>query len=219
MTISVLVVDDHAVLGKGLSMLLNSQEDIEVCAQVGRASEALESCRNQQPDVVLLDLSLPDKQGHEIIQDLKDCCNAKVLALTMHEDEAYFKRVIEAGGDGYILKKAADDELISAIRSVYQGELVVDKAFTKILINYYKNQDGKVRSDHKHDLSDREKEVLQLIALGHTNKEIAEKLYISIKTVETHIARIKDKLDLKRRSELVRYAMRNKYISTNSELD
>lgn len=217
MTISVLVVDDHAVLGKGLSMLLNSQEDMEVCAQVGSAKEAIENCQIHSPDVVLLDLSLPDRQGHEIIPELKNFCNSKVLALTMHEDEAYFKRVIDAGGDGYILKKAADDELISAIRSVHEGELVVDKAFTKILINYYRNPDGKEKTEQKHELSGREQEVLQLIALGHTNKEIANKLFISIKTVETHIARIKDKLDLNRRSELVRYAMRNEYINIDGE--
>ncbi|ACB84243.1 response regulator transcription factor [Natranaerobius thermophilus] len=214
MTISVLVVDDHAVLGKGLSMLLNSQDDMEVCGQVGTAKEALDTCKEKCPDVVLLDLSLPDKQGHEIIKELKESCSARVLALTMHEDEAYFKRVVEAGGDGYILKKAADDELISAIRSVYQGEVIVDKTFTKLLIDYYRNPDKQSGTEKNYDLSDREKEVLQLIALGYTNKEIAEKLYISIKTVETHIARIKEKLGLNRRSELVRYAMRNNIIST-----
>lgn len=212
MAISVLIVDDHAVLGKGLSMLLNAQEDMEVCGQAGTAKEALKMCQEKDPQVILLDLSLPDQQGHEIIPELKKCCDAKILALTMHEDEEYFKRVIQAGGDGYILKKAADDELTSAIRSVYQGEIIVDKAFTQVLIDFYKNQGKKSTRSDKQALSQREKQVLRLIALGHTNQEAADELFISIKTVETHIARIKEKIGLSRRSEMVHYAIKNNLI-------
>ncbi len=209
MTISVLIVDDHAVLGKGLSMLLSAQEDMEVCGQAETAAKALQLCQEKCPDVILLDLSLPDKQGHEVIPELKKCCTSKILALTMHEDEEYFKRVIQAGGDGYILKKAADDELTSAIRSIYQGEIYVDKAFTQVLIDFYKNQGKQTSTHEKQTLSQREKQVLKLIAQGYTNQEIADTLFISIKTVETHIARTKEKIGVNRRSEMVHYAIKN----------
>jgi len=219
MSISVLIVDDHAVLGKGLSMLLNSQDDMQVCGQANTASEAIEICGKVCPDVVLLDLSLPDKPGHAIIEDIKSQCNTKVLALTMHEDEAYFRRVIEAGGDGYILKKAADNELLSAIRAIHQGEMVVDQAFTKTLINHYRGQSKTNNRTGNQALSKREQEVLKLIVHGHTNREVGDQLYISIKTVETHIARIKEKLGFNRRSELVKYAIRSGYISPDNPDD
>lgn len=206
--IGVMLVDDHAVLRGGLKLLINSQQDMQVVADTGNSVEAAALCRQCRPDIVLLDLSLPGESGLQLLEKLKGLCpEVKVLVLTMHEDEAYLSEVMRLGGNGYILKKAADVELLSAIRAVYRGEMVVDPALTQLLLQrlYRREQDRGVQQ--RDDLTAREREVLQLVALGYTNRQIADKLVISVKTVETHKANIKEKLNLYRRSELVRYAM------------
>ncbi len=205
--IKILLVDDHVVLRKGLRLILEGQEGIRVLGEAEKGQEAIDKCCTLKPDVILLDISLPDKSGLEVLKELKKKCPfTKVLILTMHEDEVYLKDAMQSGVDGYILKKAADTELVSAIRAVVRGEMVVDPALTKNLFkSLYQQNEPK---GEKQPLTPREKEVLRLVALGYTNQEIADDLIISIKTVETHKFNFKEKLGLKRRSDLVRFAIR-----------
>lgn len=200
-----LVIDDHAVLRCGLNLLLNLQSDMTVVGETGRGSDAVSLCDALHPDVVLLDLSLPDLNGFDVLEQLKECCLPKVLVLTMYEDEAYAREVFKRHGNGYILKNAADTQLLSAIRAVCQGQTVVDPALTDVLMTSTRRSDDQELAHQ--GLSPREQEVLRLIALGYTNQQIASELVISIKTVESHKAHVKEKLNMSRRSDLVRYAM------------
>jgi len=208
--ISIFIVDDHAILRTGLKLLLHAQDDMEVIGETGSGREALQLVPELHPRVVLLDLSLEDMNGLEILEELKRITpEVKVLVLTMHDNESYLHRVLENGGDGYILKKAADIELLTAIRAVHRNEIFLDSSLTKTVLkslyNGYRKEQAE--SDSKELLSVREKEVLKLVALGHTNKQIAEKLLVSIKTVESHKARLREKLNMHYRSDLVKYAM------------
>lgn len=208
--ISILIVDDHAVLRTGLKLLLHSQDDMEIIGETGSGKEAVKMAADLKPRVVLLDLSLDDMNGLDILTALKNISpSIKVLVLTMHDDEGYLHTVLESGGDGYILKKAADIELLTAIRAVHRNEIFLDpsltKAVLKSLYNGYRKEQND--SDTKELLSNRENEVLKLVALGYTNKQIADKLVVSIKTVESHKARIREKLNMNYRSDLVKYAI------------
>ncbi len=208
--ITIFIVDDHAILRTGLKLLLNTQDDMEVIGETGSGREALQRVSDLQPRVVLLDLSLEDMNGLEILEELKRMTpEVKVLVLTMHDNENYLHQALENGGDGYILKKAADIELLTAIRAVHRNEIYLDPFLTKtVLKNLYNGyRKEQAESDSKELLSVREKEVLKLVALGHTNKQIAEKLLVSIKTVESHKARLREKLNMHYRSDLVKYAM------------
>jgi len=208
--ITIFIVDDHAILRTGLKLFLNAQDDMEVIGETGSGREALQRVSELQPRVVLLDLSLEDMNGLEILEELKQMTpEVKVLVLTMHDNERYLHQVLENGGDGYILKKAADIELLTAIRAVHRNEIFLDPSLTKTVLkslyNGYRKE--QTESDSKELLSIREKEVLKLVALGNTNKQIAEKLLVSIKTVESHKARLREKLNMHYRSDLVKYAM------------
>ncbi len=208
--INILIVDDHAVLRAGLKLLLNAQHDMEVIGETGSGREALQRVSELQPRVVLLDLSLEDMNGLEILPELKGMIpEVKVLILTMHDNQDYLHQALERGGDGYILKKAADIELLTAIRAVHRNEVYLDPSLTKAVLNSLYNgyRQEQSEGDSKELLSGREKEVLRLVALGHTNKQIAEKLLVSIKTVESHKARIREKLNMNFRSDLVKYAI------------
>ena len=211
------LIDDHAVLRAGLRMLLDSQTDMHVVGDAADGEEALRVCRELHPDVVLMDISMPGLGGIEATKILKrECPQIKVLVLTMHEDEAYFNQVLRAGGSGYVLKRAADTELLSAIRAVHRGDVFLHPSVAKVLVEQMLQTQGPVQPRGTREtasgLSEREKEVLRLIALGHTNQEIADVLYLSVKTVETHKARIMIKLGTRTRSELVRYAMQHNLI-------
>ena len=209
--ISILIVDDHTILRIGIRLLLDNQQDMEIVGETGSGLDALELARELKPRVILLDISLDDVNGLDILRELKNVDeNIRVLVLTMHEDESFLLQTLNRGGDGYILKKAADLELISAIRAVNRNEVYIDPPLTKsVLRNIYGPSD---KGSHKKDreeqpLSNREKEVLKLVAMGYTNKQIANKLLLSIKTIESHKARIKEKLNLSFRSDLVKYAI------------
>lgn len=211
--ISILLVDDHAVLRTGLKLLLDSQKDMEIIGETGSGQEALKLAEELKPRVILLDLSLDDINGLDILSQLKAVDPyIKVLVLTMHDDESYLHKVLESGGDGYILKKAADIELITAIRAVNRDEIFLDPSLTRaVLRSIYNGHRKKPANSESNEeiLSNREKEVLKYVALGYTNKQIAEKLVVSIKTIESHKARIREKLNLSYRSDLVRYAIEN----------
>ena len=210
--ISILLVDDHAILRTGLKLLLGSQQDMEIIGETGSGMEAVKLAAELKPRVILLDLSLDDMNGLEILSELKSIDPyIKVLVLTVHDDENYLHKVLEAGGDGYILKKAADIELISAIRAVNRDEVFLDPSLTRaVLRSIYSNHHRESPGSEKRDeevLSNREKEVLKFVALGYTNKQIAEQLVVSIKTIESHKARIREKVNVSHRSDLVKYAI------------
>jgi two-component system response regulator NreC len=201
----ILIVDDHAVVRSGLSMLVNAEKDLEVVGEAGSAREAIFEARSAKPDVVLMDVMMPDQSGIEVVPKLlHELPEAKVLVLSMQDDPRYVREAFEAGASGYVLKEAADTELVAAIREVARGGRYVHPELGARLVAAETAERRRAEED---PLSDREREVLRLLALGHTNQEIAKELYISVRTAETHRAHIMQKLRLSSRAELVRYAL------------
>lgn len=210
--IRLLICDDHAVVRSGLAMLLNGRNEIEVIGEASEGDEAIRMSQERQPDVVLMDLSMPHgKDGMTASAELKKLMpDTAILILTMHDDEEYLFRAIQAGASGYILKNAPHDELVSAIRTVAEGEAYLYPSATKRLMGEYmaRLKDGGEAAGPYETLSEREKEILSWLAKGYTNKEIAESLFISVKTVETHKSHLMDKLGLKSRPELIKFALK-----------
>ena len=205
MSVRVLIVDDHAVVRAGLAMLVNAEDDLEAVGEAGSAREAVFEARSTKPDVVLMDVMMPDQSGLEVVpQLLKEHPEAKVLVLSMQDDPRYVREAFEAGASGYVLKEAADAELVAAIREIGGGGRYVHPELGARLVAAETAERRRAEED---PLSDREREVLRLLALGHTNQEIAKELYISVRTAETHRAHIMQKLRLSSRAELVRYAL------------
>lgn len=208
--IRVLLADDHTILRAGLRMLLDAQPDIEVVGEASDGKQALAEALRLQPDLVLMDITMPEMNGIEATRQIKRALDAtRVLILTMHENEEYLFQVLRAGASGYILKEAAGTELISAIRIVFSGRFYMSPSAQSMMVGDYLQR---VRSGEERDsysaLTEREREILKLVAEGHTNNQIAERLFISPKTVDTHRTHIMDKLNLHSRAELVKYAMR-----------
>jgi two-component system response regulator NreC len=205
MTIRVLVVDDHAVVRAGLRRVLDAEPDIETVAEAPNAERAVFEAIESRPDVVLMDVVMPGKSGIEALPGLFQAVpDAKVLVLSMQDDPRYVREAFDAGASGYVLKEAADTEVVAAVRAVAAGERYVHPALGARLIAAEAEERKRAEAD---PLSDREREVLRLLALGHTNQEIAQMLYISVRTAETHRAHIMQKLRLSNRAELVRYAI------------
>lgn len=201
--IRVMLVDDHAVLRAGLRMLINSQPDLEIVGEAASTKEALPLIRQLRPDVVSLDLSMPGGGGMGLLEQLKDAnLPTRVLILTMHDDPAYFRSAVAAGAAGYVVKTAADSELLTAIRAVHGGRLFISMPNGGSEALLRAEQDSTTNT-----LSEREQQVLQMLAEGHTNKEIGVKLDLSVKTIETYRARIATKLQLRTRADIVRYAL------------
>ncbi|HEY5160349.1 MAG TPA: response regulator transcription factor [Gaiellaceae bacterium] len=203
--IRVLIVDDHAVVRAGLRHVLDSAPDIETISEAGDGREAVFEARSRKPDVILVDVVMPGKSGIEVTPELiKESPSSKVLVLSMQDDPSYVREAFAAGASGYVLKEAAGAELITAVREVARGGRYVHPELGARLIE----AEAKALKEAELDpLSEREREVLRLLALGHTNQEIAKKLYISVRTAETHRAHIMQKLRLSTRAELVRYAL------------
>jgi two-component system response regulator NreC len=209
--IRLLLADDHAVLRSGLRMLLDVQPDMEVVGEAANGVEAVREALASRPDVVLMDVAMSGEGGLEATRRIKQRApEIKVLVLSMYDDESYLRRALEAGASGYALKRAADTDLLSAIRAVARDEVYLHPALTRVLVTDLLGHDpstrGAARADEPH-LSDREVEVLRLVALGHTNQEIADSLYLSVKTVESYKGRLMEKLGLRGRAALVRYAV------------
>jgi two-component system response regulator NreC len=205
MTIRVVVVDDHAVVRSGLRHVLDSAEGIEVVGEAGDSQHAIFEARAKKPDVILMDIVMPGRSGIETIPDvLKEAPEGKVLILSMQDDPNYVRDAFAAGASGYILKEAADTDLVSAIREVAAGGRYVHPTLGARMVSAEAEERKRADAD---PLSDRERDVLRLLALGHTNQEIAGTLYISVRTAETHRAHIMQKLQLRTRAELVRYAI------------
>jgi two-component system, NarL family, response regulator NreC len=203
--IRVLIVDDHPVVRSGLRRVLESVADIEVVVEAGDAKQAVFETRAQKPDIILMDVVMPGASGIEAIPDvLHDAPDAKVLILSMQDDPNYVRQAFAAGAAGYVLKEAADTDLVAAVREVAAGGRYVHPTLGALIVA----ADAEERERAEQDpLSDRERDVLHLLALGHTNQEISDKLFISVRTAETHRAHIMQKLRLSTRAELVRYAL------------
>lgn len=215
MTIRLLLIDDHAVVRSGLRMLLESEPDMEIVGEGGTAREALEAVARLTPDLALMDIGLPDMSGIEVTQKIKaGWPQVAVVALTIHEDEEYFFKMLQAGASGYVPKRAAPEELLTAIRTAASGEVYLYPSLAKLLVKDYvsggKEQTGLGALD---DLTDRENEVLAHLADGASNQEIADVLSISPKTVARHRENLMRKLNLHSRTELVKYAIRKGIIN------
>lgn len=211
MTIRVLICDDHMMVRQGVRMVLQSEPDLELVGEAGSGEEAIQLAASLQPDVVIMDISLPDMSGIEVTKRIKKLVSdAHVIGLTMHEEEPYVLELLKAGADGYIVKRSAAADLVSAIRAVMQGHAILDPAITRAVVSGYVSRPSPPSGElaEPSPLTPRELEILILVAEGNTNAEIARKLYISEKTVQTHRSNILDKLNIHDRTELVRYAIR-----------
>ncbi len=218
MNVKIVIADDHAVVRTGFSMILNYQEDMEVVATAADGVEAYQKVLEYKPDVLILDLSMPPGESGLVATSKisESFPETKILILTMYDGEEYLFHVLKSGAKGYILKNAPDEQLILAVRTVYKGETYVDMKMTTSLVNEFINQSHQEEVSYSSDpfkiLSKRELEILPLIAKGYGNKDIAEKLFVSVKTVEAHKTHIMNKLNLKSKPELVEYALKKKLL-------
>ena len=208
----VFLADDHGIVREGLKALINSQAGMEVVGEAADGRTACARAREMRPDVVVMDVSMPELNGVQATRELRSQCpDVKVLALTVHEERSYLRDLIEAGASGYVLKRSAAEDLVHAVQVVARGDVYLDPSVTAAVV-------GKLARAHPPsdrstlDLSDRETEVLQLIAQGHSNREIAGRLKISVKTVETYKARSMEKLGLKGRADIVRLALQKGWL-------
>jgi DNA-binding NarL/FixJ family response regulator len=205
--IRVVIVDDHALVRSGLRLLLDKEEGIDVVAEAGTADEGVRAARLEKPDVILLDVVMPGRSGISAAEEIIEASKGgRVLVLSMQDDPSYVREAFAAGATGYMLKEAADAELVQAVREVAGGGRYVHPTLGARLAQAEVEAARRAAND---PLSDREREVLRLLALGHTNQEIAKTLFISVRTAETHRAHIMQKLGLSTRAELVRYALAN----------
>lgn len=218
--IRVVLADDHVMLRSGLKLLLNGQMDIEVVGEASDGAEAVSKTAELKPDVLLLDITMPNMGGIDALRTIKEKRpSMSILILTMHENEAYLLEALKVGASGYILKKAADNELMSAIRAVYSGEVFIPSSLTRSVVEEMVSGSvsrGESVDNDQEQLSPREFEVLTLVAQGYTNQQIADRLYLSVKTVETYKARLMEKLNLGSRVELVRYALQHGFLSKDN---
>jgi two-component system response regulator NreC len=206
----VLIAEDHAIVREGIRRLLSAEPDIEVVGEAGDGEVAVDLAQSLRPDVVCLDVSMPRLNGMEATRRIKSLMpDVGIVILTMHEDEAYFYELVKAGASGYVLKRASARDLVDAVRAVASGHTFLHPVVARRLVTEFENraarEDDRARFD---GLTERERQVVRLIANGKTNREIAEILHISVKTVETHRTHIMEKLDLHDRAHLVRYAVR-----------
>jgi two-component system response regulator NreC len=209
MTIRLLLVDDHAVVRSGLRMMLDNEGDAEIVGEASSAAEAIEAAIRLKPNVILMDIGLPDLSGIDATREIKKRTpDVAIVALTIHEDEEYFFKMLEAGASGYVPKRAAPEELLTAIRAAATGQVYLYPSLAKLLVRDYLDGGRASTGQPSSDLTDREQEVLTYLAEGASNEEIAAALVISPKTVSRHRENIMHKLNLHSRSELVRYAIR-----------
>lgn len=208
--IRILLADDHTILRAGLKMMLNAQPDMEIVGEAQDGRQSIAEAQRLQPDVVLMDITMPDINGIEATKQIKKLLpDTRVLVLTMHEHDEYVFQALRAGASGYMLKEAAATDLITALRVIQSGQFYLSPTAQSVMVGDYLQR---VRAGEEKDsyssLTEREREILKLVAEGHTNNQIAERLVISPKTVDTHRTHIMDKLNLHSRAELVKYAMR-----------
>jgi DNA-binding NarL/FixJ family response regulator len=216
-TIRIIIADDHAVLRAGLKALLQCYSEFEVIGEAGTGAEAVSLVSKRDPDVLILDLSMPDMNGFDCIKEIRSRNLAcPILVLTMYDDDEFVKEVMSSGANGYVLKRSADTELMEAIKRISEGKRYLNESISQKLIDTLLKKPNEERdaNDPYTMLSGREREVLRYLAQGYTNTEIAEKLFISPKTVDTYRSRIMKKLSLRKKSELVNYAIKYKMLGT-----
>lgn len=216
--IRVLIADDHAIVREGLRALLDGQPDIEVVGEATDGEEAVKMTSQLQPNIVLMDITMPRLSGLEAIGQIKrQQPDVKILVLTMHESDDYFFKTLEAGASGYFIKGGSSKELVNAIYTVWNGDVFIYPSMTKkLLSDYVRRVSTGVERDTYDGLTAREREILKLIAQGNTNQEIADQLVLSVATVQTHRAHIIAKLGLHRRADLVKYAIKRGFITLDS---
>jgi two-component system response regulator NreC len=213
----ILLADDHAILREGLAVLINAQPDMQVVAQAANGAEAVRIAKEQPIDVAVLDVSMPAGGGAEAALQIRDCCtDTRVLALTRHADTGYLRRLLQAGANGYVLKKSAADALINAIRIVAQGGTYIEPSLASAILGRALAPASSDERQSRDFLTLREEEVLRAIAWGRSNKEIATELALSIKTVESYKAAAIEKLDLRSRADIVRYAVSRGWLSEDT---
>lgn len=208
--ITVLIADDHAILRAGLKMLINAQADMEVVAEAPDGDQAVRAARDTSPQVALMDLTMPGSGGMGAVEEIARCCpDTRVLILSMHDDPAYLRSVLAAGARGYVLKRAVDMELLAAIRAVHRGGVFVDPSLAHVFVQDVLDKPATAdrASRSLKILSERERQVLGLVAQGYGSRDIAKQIVVSVKTVETYRARIAEKLGLRTRHEIVRFAV------------
>jgi DNA-binding NarL/FixJ family response regulator len=211
--VRVLLVDDHAILREGIKALLEKQENIEVVAEAANGREAISKVAQFRPDVVVLDISMPLMDGLEATRQMKkESPDVKILVLTMHDDEEYFLQLLRAGASGYVTKRTVSRELVSAIEAVYRGESFFCPSMARSLLSNYLRLAKNTEHIEQEELTPREREIVKLIAEGHTNQQIAGLLHRSVKTIESHRANILRKLGIHDSTGLVKYAVRKKLI-------
>ena len=211
--IRILIADDHTLFRNGICALLEDEQDMVVVGEAENGRDAVRLADQLKPHVALMDIAMPLLNGLEATRQIKrEHPEINVLVLTMYDHEEYFREMLEVGASGYIIKRAAATELVSAIRAVYNGEAVLSPAITRLLLEDYLSRDTHREVDDPNALSAREREVLQLIAEGKTSREIAEILHLSVKTVQSHRTSLMQKLDLHDRGELIKYAIQKKII-------
>ncbi len=204
----ILIAEDHQTVREGIKLLVNSQDDMEIVGEASDGDMAVAEVQRLQPDLVVMDISMPTMNGLRATKRLRSLgLDVKILTLTRHTEDGYLQQLIAAGVNGYVLKQSAPDELINAIRSIGSGNAYVDPSLQGKVLGSYAARSSSLRGENKSELTDRESEVLRLIALGYSNKEIAERIDLSVKTVEAHKANSMRKLGITSRTDIVRYAI------------
>lgn len=204
----IFLADDHEMLREGLKLLINSQPDMECCGEASDGRMAVERARELLPDIVVMDVSMPELNGLQATKRLKSACpQVKVLTLTRHADDGYLQQLLKAGVSGYVLKQSASTSLLYAIRAIAKGNIYLDPAIAQKVVGTYVGKSVSKGAHSPNELSDREQEVMRMIAWGYSNKEIAARLELSVKTVEVHKANGMRKLGMKSRIDIVRYAI------------
>lgn len=202
------LAEDHQTVREGIKLLVSSQPDMEVVGEAGNGEMVIELCSRLSPDLVLMDVSMPVMNGLKATKRLREKYpDIKILTLTRHSDDGYLRQLIAAGANGYVLKQSAPSELINAIRAVGQGRPFIDPSLTDIVLGGYIGRGDSLRGENRGDLSGREEEVLRMIAFGYSNKEIAGRLDLSVKTVEAHKANAMRKIGITSRIDIVKYAI------------
>jgi two-component system response regulator NreC len=217
--IRILIADDHSILRSGLKMLINAQPDMEVVSEAADGDRAIQAARDTRPNVVLLDLTMPGSGGMRALAEIARCCpHTRVLILSMHDDPAYLRSFLAAGASGYLLKRAVDTELLAGIRAVHRGGIFIDPSLAHVFVQdaLDKAATGGRPRRSLHILSERERQVLGLVAQGYGSQEIAKQILVSVKTVETYRARIAEKLGLRTRSEIVRFAVQTGLLTSDT---
>lgn len=216
--IKVLITDDHAIVREGLQAILSVQPDIEVIGEATNGEESVKKAKELQPDIILMDITMPGMNGLEATREIKkQNPEMKILVLTMHEEDDYFYRILEAGASGYFIKGGSFNELITALRVVWHGDVFIYPTMAKkLLVNYLEGVKSGQEVEGYKKLTEREQEILRFVADGLTNQEIAEKLFISPTTVQTHRAHMMAKLGLHNRTELIKYAIRHGFVTMDT---